>query len=168
MKSLNYSRIAAATSAVIVTVALGACTTTSNSGTASSTGGETAAKAAAFRYLFANNASALKANAATYCIGSGPAATPTNPSPELLSALSDVRPAVQPISACRASERVVDSAGRPALIFNLETTGCDGVTSCFFRGGYQEGNLSASNAMYRARFTNKHWQVTQEGPIAIS
>lgn len=168
MKSPIHSRVAAATIAAFVIPALSACATTRSPKTALSSGGETAAKAAAFRYLFANNASALKGNAASYCIGSGPAATPKNPSPELLSSLANVRPAVQPISACRLGERVVDSAGRPALIFNLETTECDGVTSCFFRGGYQEGNLSASSAMYRARLVGGRWQVTQEGPIAVS
>jgi len=168
MKLPIYSRVAAATTAAVLIAALGACATINRPKTASSTGGENAAKAAAFRYLFTNNASALNGNAAAYCIGSGSAATPTNPSPELLSLLSDVRPAVQPISACRAGERVVDSAGRPALIFNLETTECDGVTSCVFRGGYQEGNLSASMSMYRARFVDGRWQVAQEGPMAIS
>lgn len=149
------------------TMALGACTTTGGGRAAAAGGGETAAQAATFRYLFANNASALKGDSAAYCIGMGGAQGASAPGRDLMAALSDVRPAVRPISACRSDARVVDASGRPALIFNLETVECDG-TSCLFRGGYREGNVSASSATYRARLVDGNWQVTQEGPMAIS
>ncbi len=162
----TFTTVLGRTFAVLSVAMLGACATTSRSD--AGTGGETAAKAAAFRYLFADNASALKTDAATYCIGTGPAAIPTDPDPALMAALADVRPTVQPISACRTGDRVTDAAGRPALIFHLETTECDGTTQCFFRGGYYEGNVGASTATYRARLVGGRWQVTQEGATAIS
>ena len=48
-----------------------AATSTTAAREPASTGGEAAALAATFRHLFADNASALKSNAATYCIGTG-------------------------------------------------------------------------------------------------
>lgn len=145
-----------------------AATTTTAAREPESTGGEAAALAATFRHLFADNASALKSNAATYCIGTGTSGAVNDPDPELIAALADVRPAVAPASACKADVRVVDAQGRPSLLFTLRTVECDGRNNCVFEGGYYEGNLSASSTRYRARFGGGRWQVTQEGPIAIS
>ncbi len=131
-------------------------------------GGETGAMAATFRYLFANNASALKARASTYCVGTGSGGELANPNPELMKALAGTRPKVVPASSCRRGNRVVDAAGRPALIFNLATVQCDGLDNCVFEGGYYEGNVSASNGRYRARWVNGRWQITPEGAQAIS
>lgn len=168
MKTFIFRQIVAATTTAIIFSTLGACTTINHLERASSSEGETAAQAAVFRYIFTSNSAALKDRAATYCIDTGSAVSPRDPKPDLLSLLSDVRPAVQPISACRTGERVIDGVGRPALLFHLETTECDGITTCLFRGGYYEGNLSASSAIYRARLIDGHWQVSQEGPIAVS
>ena len=140
---------------------LGGCTTTDGEP------GEVAAMAATYRYLFANNASGQQDDAATYCIGVGARPELDDPSPALQAALSDVAK-VEPASTCQVGERVTDTDGRPSLVFNLTPLGCDGPDNCLFEGGYYEANLSASNGRYRARKAGGEWQVTPEGPQAIS
>lgn len=162
-------RTAAAAITGATALLLAGCATTGRTDAADTGfhGGETAAMAATFRYLFANNASALQRDAATYCIGTGTPPGLNNPNPELIDALADVRPSVSPASACRRGDRVVDAGGRPALIFNLRSLECDG-GNCLFEGGYYEANLSASSGRYRARWIDGAWQVTPEGPQAVS
>src|SRR5690606_27326195 len=58
-------------------LALGGCAT-AGGGTGQA---ETVALAATYRYLFANNASGLKENAATYCLGIGTRAALADPPP---------------------------------------------------------------------------------------
>lgn len=146
-------------------LAIGGCVTTGPGGTGEA---DTAAIAATYRYLFANNASGIKDRAATYCIGVGARPDIADPPPALLTALSDVTPKVHPASVCRVDERVVDAAGRPSLLFTLAPAGCDSPDNCLFEGGYYEANLSASHGRYRAREVDGRWQVTPEGPQAIS
>jgi len=124
--------------------------------------------AATYRYMFVNNASALKSEAATYCVGIGTRSDLSEPPATLLKALDDITPDVRPASECRAAERAVNSVGQPSLIFSLVQVRCDSATNCLFQGGYYEGNLSASSGQYRARLVNGEWQVAPEGPQAIS
>lgn len=152
----------------LAAITLAGCTTTVPGGRPAASGGETGAMAATFRYMFANNASAARSNVASYCIGTGTAPALTDPDPELLAALSDVRPKVVPASACKAGVRAVDASGQPVLIFNLRTVQCDGLDNCLFQGGYYEGNISASGGNYRARWIDGKWQIVPEGPQAIS
>ena len=77
-------------------------------------------------------------------------------------------PKVEPVSTCRIGDRVVNAASQPSLSFNLTTVRCEGPDNCLFEGGYYEANLSASNGRYRARKAGGEWQVTPEGPQAIS
>lgn len=126
-----------------------------------------AAMVATYRYLFANNASGLQDGAATYCLGVGTRPGLNDPSPALLASLADIAK-VEPVSACTVGERVTDADGRPSLLFNLASLGCDGPDSCLLEGGYYEANLSASNGLYRLRKVDGEWQVTPEGPQAVS
>lgn len=129
---------------------------------------DVAAMAATYRHLFANNASGLKSSASTYCVAVGARSDLADPSPALLAALSELSPKVQQASACRISDRVVNTAGQPSLLFTLRSLGCESADSCLFEGGYYEGNLSASAGQYRARKVDGRWQVTPEGPQGIS
>lgn len=124
--------------------------------------------AATYRYLFANNASGLGSDAAAYCVGIGTRPGLADPPAALIAALSDVRPEVVPASACRVDARVENAAGEPSLLFNLAPFGCDADAGCLFAGGYYEANLSASAGRYRARRVGGEWQVTPEGPQAVS
>ena len=124
--------------------------------------------AATYRYLFAHNVSGLQDDAATYCLGVGRRSALSDPPPELLAALSDVRPEVEPASQCRIGAGVVGPDGRPALLFSLTPAVCGSADNCLFEGGYYEGNLSASHSTYRARSVNGRWQVTPVGPGAVS
>lgn len=146
-------------------LALGGCATASQH---SSPTPPADATVAAFRYLFANNASAFGAQVGTYCIGMGQRPDLSAPDAAVLAALSDVRPAVRPATGCRAAERATGPDGNPALIFNLEFAGCRSADDCLFRGGYYEGNLSASSGAYRVRRRDGRWTVAPEGPQAIS
>ena len=128
------------------------------------------AMAATYRYLFANNASALQGEAANYCLGVGARSAASEPPEALMTVLAGVTPEVQPVSACRTTEtsQVVNMSGQRSLIFNLAQIRCNGSADCLFEGGYQEGNLSASRGQYRARLVNGQWQVSPEGPQSIS
>ena len=142
-------------------LALAGCVTTDDET------GNVAAMAATYRYLFANNVSGLQQGAATYCVGVGARPGLDDPSPVLLASLADIGK-VEPASTCTVGERVTDAEGRPSLLFNLALLGCDAPDNCLFEGGYYEANLSASNGRYRARKVGGEWQVTPEGPQAVS
>jgi hypothetical protein len=148
----------------IAALAAGGCGTTGGDGEPN-----IQAMAATYRYLFANNVSALQGGAANYCIGVG-VRSASDPPEALMTALAGVTPEVQPISSCRTAEtsQVVNTSGQPSLIFALAQIRCNGSTDCLFDGGYQEGNLSASRGRYRARLVNGQWQVSPEGPQAVS
>jgi len=148
----------------VAALAAGACTMTDAGGTA----GTFEPMAATYRYMFANNASALKNDAATYCVGIGAGPVLSDPPAALLTALADVTPEVRPASHCRAGTRVVNAAGQPSLMFNLAKVRCESATDCLFQGGYYEANASASSGQYHARLVNGEWQVAPEGPQAIS
>lgn len=127
------------------------------------------AAAAAFRTVFADNASALRANAAIYCIGTTDNGVRRDPDRALIASLSDVRPHVVPLSQCSVSERVVDRAGRPSLMFTVEPMSCS-ATECVVRAGYYEGNISSQFSIYTVRNTGGRWMVdpsaTELGPIS--
>ncbi len=165
---LTVSRTVTPALASLAVLCLAGCATDTRGAASSAGAAQTAAMAATFRYMFADNASALKVNAASYCVGTGAMPNLADPTPETLAALSGVVPKVAPASTCRTAERVTDGAGRPSLIFTLTSKGCASADNCLFDGGYYEGNMSASGGDYRARRVDGVWQVAPEGPQAIS
>lgn len=127
---------------------------------------------AAFRYLFVNNASAFKHNVAAYCVGLGQGQTLRDPEPRMVMALNvkdaDPRPVVLPASGCVQGVDVKDRAtGGRAILFRVSDVQCQG-DSCTFQGGYYEGNVSASNGMFRATRHGDSWQIMPAGPQVIS
>lgn len=155
-------------SAAVLVVGLAACAPPDTLGKSVNATGMEAAMAATYRYIFANNGSGLQDSAATYCVGVGRQPDLADPSPALRAALSDIKPHVQAASSCRIDGRVLDAAGRPALLFMLAPVNCDSPNNCLFEGGYHEANISASRSRYRARKVDGQWRVAPEGPQAIS
>lgn len=151
--------------AILLAASLSACASTQATSMATL---PDAAAEAAFRHVFANNASGLQSRAAAYCIGIGQGSDLRDPSQTVLASLADVGK-VAPASTCRVSTGVTNSAGQRALLFSVDAVEC-AEDRCIVRAGYYEGNVSAQVSEYTLRRSNGRWAVdstaTVGGPIA--
>lgn len=151
-------------------ILLSACTATSGGNgmehSAARASVPIAAQVAVFNELFANNASSLQQNAATFCIDAGNEETTR----QVTAALHD-NAKVKPASACEIradGQGVYDRhTQQRALMFRTTTESCS-VSECLIRGGYYEGNVSAQTSLYRAILSGGRWSVKVEelGPIS--
>jgi hypothetical protein len=118
---------------------------------------------ALYRHQIGNNASGGKLNVALLCLGAGLHPDDlTDPPAALLARFERHRPAVKGISACRWNDiQWADRAtGARAIVHYVTDLFCASPTRCNARGGYLEGNLSASGNRYELERRNGRWQVT--------
>lgn len=129
------------------------------------------AQVAVFGEIFRSNVSALKNDAGSFCISTGPDQESKATDPAVLAAFRD-NPKVKPATACEVNaggNGVVDRQTRqPSLLFNVRTASCVSDSDCLLFGGYYEGNLSAQTNRYRARLVDGAWTVTMDemGPVS--
>lgn len=118
---------------------------------------------ALYRHQIGNNASGGQRNVALVCLGAGPDPDRLSDPPQaLLARFVAHSPPVKGISACRWDEiRWSDrSTGAQAIVHYVTDLSCASTTRCTGRGGYLEGNLSASGNRYELERLNGRWQVT--------
>jgi hypothetical protein len=118
---------------------------------------------ALYRHQIASNASGGQRNVALLCLGAGP--TPdrlSDPPAALLARFAGDKPSVRGISACRWDDThwADRSTGAHALVHYVTGLDCPSAGRCTGRGGYLEGNLSASGNRYELERRNGRWQVT--------
>jgi hypothetical protein len=117
---------------------------------------------ALYRHQIANNASGGQRNVALLCLGAGPGPDRlSDPPAGLLARFGGHRPPVKGVSACRWNDiHWADrSTGGHAVVHYVTGLSCASATRCTARGGYLEGNLSASGNRYALERRNGRWQV---------
>lgn len=112
---------------------------------------------AIFRHQFSNNASGGQGQVAAFCLEVGQRLVPSS----LVAKFADVMPSVRADSDCefRETQWVEKATGDPALVFHVDEMKCS-LEFCEATGGYREGNLSASQNMYKLEKRNGTWVVT--------
>ncbi|MGB5591825.1 MAG: hypothetical protein WBN31_12825 [Gammaproteobacteria bacterium] len=127
-----------------------------------------AAEAVYVHYLFANNHSAIGADAAVVYIEFPGGA---DPAPGFFARISDF-----PVPTAPASHAITDEAGtliepasgRRALMLQIRSARLLGPGRAEIDGGYLEASQSGSQASYQMRCTNDGWTVVSTGPLKIS
>jgi hypothetical protein len=120
---------------------------------------------ALYRHQIANNASGGQRNVALFCLGAG--TNPdrlSDPPAALLARFSGHKPPAKGVSACRWNDiGWADRAtGAQAIVHYVTELSCSSATRCTARGGYLEGNLSASGNRYELERRSGRWQVTAD------
>lgn len=120
---------------------------------------------ALYRHQIGNNASGGQRNIALLCLGAGTHPDRLSDPPErLLARFSRHDPPVKGFSACRWNDiHWADRAtGAQAIVHYVTELSCASATRCIARGGYLEGNLSASGNRYELERRNGRWQVASD------
>jgi hypothetical protein len=123
------------------------------------------AAVALYRHQIGNNASGGQRNVALLCLGAGPGPDRlSDPPAELLARFAGHKPAVKGVSACRWNDiHWADrSTGGQAIVHYMTDLACASATRCTARGGYLEGNLSASGNRYELQRKIGRWQVVSD------
>jgi hypothetical protein len=120
---------------------------------------------ALYRHQIDHNASGGQRNVALLCLGAG--ATPdrlADPPAGLLVRFGGHKPPVKGVSACRWNDVgwAERATGARAIVHYVTDLTCPTPTRCTARGGYLEGNLSASGNRYELERRNGRWQVTAD------
>jgi hypothetical protein len=113
---------------------------------------------AVFRYQFDHNASAIQGRAAKYCLS---LPEEKMPSATFLQRFAGNHP---PVAAADQCER----KSAQDLFFRIQHLDWRKDHEVWVRGGYWEGNLSASTELYRVLNENGKWVVTGARMEAIS
>jgi hypothetical protein len=120
---------------------------------------------ALYRHQIGNNASGGQRSVALLCLGAGASADRlSDPPARLLARFSRHDPRVEGISACRWNDvHWADRAtGARAVVHYVTHFDCPSPTRCTARGGYLEGNLSASGNRYELGLERGRWRVTAD------
>ena len=126
---------------------------------------------ALYRHQIGNNASGGQRNVALLCLGAGTHPDRlSDPPAGLLARFSRHDPPVKSFSACRWNDiHWADrTTGAHAIVHYVTDLACASPTRCTARGGYLEGNLSASGNRYELERRNGRWQVTADSMEWIS
>ncbi len=126
---------------------------------------------ALYRHQIGNNASGGQRNVALLCLGAGTGPDRlSDPPAGLLARFGRHDPPVKGFSACRWNDvRWADRAtGARAIVHYVTDLSCTSASRCTARGGYLEGNLSASGNRYELERGNGRWQVTADAMEWIS
>ncbi|HEX9963794.1 MAG TPA: hypothetical protein VGB04_02290 [Allosphingosinicella sp.] len=118
---------------------------------------------ALYRHQIGNNASGGQRNVALLCLGAGPRPDGlSDPPAPLLARFAGHEPEVKGVSACRWNEThwADRSTGAHAIVHYVTGLDCPSATRCTGRGGYLEGNMSASGSRFELERRNGRWQVT--------
>jgi hypothetical protein len=120
---------------------------------------------ALYRHQIANNVSGGQRNVALFCLGAG--SNPdrlSDPPAGLLARFGGHKPPARGISACRWTDiGWADRAtGARAIVHYVTDLTCPSATRCTGRGGYLEGNLSASGNRYELERRSGRWHVTAD------
>ena len=127
-----------------------------------------AVREAVFRYEFDHNPSALGSNADFYFLAFG---DDEDPAPVFMARFANHTPPVEPISAAlieaKTGVRHRRTGGR-GIVFRITRVSWLNDELAEVQGGYYEGNLSASQGLYRVVWQGDRWVVSQHGlrPIA--
>ncbi len=108
-----------------------------------------------FRYKFENNPSGAKKNAAAYFLQ----IEKKDPSPKFLARFKGHTPPIK-----KGSEFVMGKG----LLFRIDGYKQVDKNSVEIRGGYSEGNLSASWASYTWVRKNGKWVLKSVGPVVVA
>ncbi len=108
-----------------------------------------------FRYKFENNHSGAQKNADAYFLQ----IENKDPSPKFLGRFKKHSPPVR-----KGSEFVMGKG----LLFRIDSYKKVGSNSVEIRGGYEEGNLSASWATYTWERKNAKWVLKSVGPVIVA
>lgn len=120
---------------------------------------------ALYRHQIGDNASGGQRNVALLCLGAGPKPDRlSNPPADLLVRFSRHVPAVRGFSSCRWNDtHWADRAtGAHAIVHYVTDLSCDSPVRCTARGGYLEGNMSASGNRYELERRSGRWLVTAD------
>ncbi len=120
---------------------------------------------ALYRHQIGNNASGGQRNVALFCLGAGPGPDRlSDPPADLLARFARHRPRVEGVSACRWNDvRWADRAtGAQAIVHYVTRLDCPSPVRCTARGGYLEGNLSASGNRYELERQGRRWRVVAD------
>ncbi|HEX8625460.1 MAG TPA: hypothetical protein VF782_10310 [Allosphingosinicella sp.] len=120
---------------------------------------------ALYRHQIGNNASGGQRNVALLCLGAGPKPDRlSDPPARLLARFGGHKPPVKGVSHCRWNDiHWADrSTGAHAVVHYVTNLSCVSAARCTARGGYLEGNLSASGNRYELELRNGRWQVTAD------
>jgi hypothetical protein len=121
---------------------------------------------AVYRYLVGHNASGAQARAPFVCLEINQDDQSRDPSPFILTAMSESRPRAVPVSACESGQDGVflksDHAAGRGLVLRTEKVKIDGGKATV-TGGYFEAGLSASGDVYTLeRQRDGSWVVTSD------
>ena len=119
-----------------------------------------AIREAAFRYMFAHNASGAKQSAKVYCL----AIEDKDPDEAFLARFAGSTPPVKKRSECKVSGRGVrdKATGGKGLVFNVAAIRWVTDVAVEVDGGYYEANLSASGNTYSLEKTDEGWAVVKD------
>lgn len=70
---------------------------------------------------------------------------------------------ILPFSHCKSNgSSWVDKDGQNAIVFVIDAIKCVSSETCYAKGGYRQGNLSAAEHLYQLEKDQEGWKVTRD------